>query len=200
MRNRQRGNALVIVLATLGIVAAIAGALVIGVWSNAAYGNRTEARIDAVWEQNSNVYSSMASSIAEIANVAEESVLQQKEYITQALDARYGSNGSQALFQWLQEQNPALDIGVYKQLSTLIEAKRTEFQQSQKILVDVKRQYITALGNPLQGFFLNVAGYPKLNIGYPRGSEDDYAVIISSQTREVFETGEDVDLSPFKRD
>lgn len=189
-------NALVI--GGLAVAAVVVGIFVLLFLNAAAYGNRMEARLDAIVQDNENVYSTMAASIAEIANVAEESVKQQRQYLTDALAARYGSDGSQALFQWLQEQNPALNIAIYEKIAQVIESKRNEFQSAQTRMIDVKRQYVTSLGSPIYGLFLKAAGYPKVNVGYPRGTADDYQAVVNQQAREAFDTGVDQGLQPFK--
>ena len=46
----------------------------------------------------------------------------------------------------------------------VVESTQKEFQQSQTQLLDIKRSYETALGTVWQGFWLGMAGYPKIDL------------------------------------
>jgi hypothetical protein len=102
--------------------------------------------------------------------------------VTAALEGRYGEDGSRAVFQFIQEQNPQIDSTVYVQLQRIIESGRTEFAAAQTRLVDQRRVYETALGSFWQGTWMSVAGYPRINL-------EDYAIVSTARADEAFRTG-----------
>jgi hypothetical protein len=160
-------------------------------FSAATNGNETENQLEAVWEDNENIYSAMASTISEMAQVPAMAVADQKDLITAALDSRYGDDGLKATWAWIKEQNPSVDKSLYRDLTQTIKAKRTEFKVAQTRLIDIKRGYKNDLGNPWSGMWLGAAGYPNLNFGYPRGTQDDFEVVTSGKAKKAFETGID---------
>lgn len=159
--------------------------------SAASNGNKSENMIEAVWEDNENVLSTMYQTITEMAQVPTMAKNDIKDIIETALTARYGEDGSKATWQWIKEQNPSVDPGLYTKLSQTIEAKRNEFKIAQTKLIDVKRQYKNELGGPWSGIWLRLAGYPTLNVGYPRGSADDYSIVTTDKANAAFETKRD---------
>lgn len=155
------------------------------------YGNRAEQGIIAAWEQNENVYATYGQKIREAAQVTTMQKDDVQDILSGAIEARYGGDGAQATFSWIQEQNPNVGPEVYIKIQQLIEAGRNEFKVAQTRLIDAKRQYRTELGYLWRGFMLGVAGYPTISVGYPHGSQDDYAAITTVEASNVFETGEE---------
>lgn len=154
------------------------------------YGNRAENEIVAAWENNENILAQYGQKITEAAQVTEMQRDDVAAILTGGLEARYGADGSQAMFQWLQEQNPNVGPEVYTKVQQLVEAGRNEFKVAQTRLVDSKRSYRTALGSLWQGrLWLNLAGYPTINVGFPNGSQDDYSVITTQRAGDAFESG-----------
>jgi len=183
----QRGGAVVV---TLLIIAAIAGTLIASYVTNANYGNRAEQTLRATWEDNENVLAQYSLKISEIAQVPAMYRNDVTSIYKEVLAGRYGDNGSQAMFQFLKEQNPQIDAGLYKAIQQAMEAGRNEFRVAQTRLVDQKRVYVTNLGYLWKGYWLETAGYPTLNVGY-NGGVDDFEIITSEYAIEAFETGVD---------
>ena len=144
--------------------------------------NRMENQIVATFEDNKNVLAQYSNRIAEAAQIPAMQRDDLVAVVTAALDARYGEEGSKAMFQFIQEQNPNIDSSVYTQLQRMIEAGRIDFATAQTRLIDQKRVYETALGSFWQGMWMRVAGYPKINL-------DDYKIVTNSRTEEAFKTG-----------
>jgi len=176
-------------LSLLGVVAVVG--LTLGVSYVSAFndGNRSEQEILASWENNENVLAQYGLKITEAAQITDMQRDDVAAILTGGLDARYGSEGSQAAFQWIQEQNPNVDSTVYVKIQQLVEAGRNEFKVAQTRLIDSKRGYRTRLGSFWRGTFLGFAGYPQLNVGFPNGSTDDYEAITTSRASSAFETG-----------
>ena len=144
--------------------------------------NRMENQIVATFEDNKNVLAQYSNRIAEAAQIPAMQRDDLVAVVTAALDARYGEEGSKAMFQFIQEQNPNIDSSVYTQLQRMIEAGRIDFATAQTRLIDQKRVYETALGSFWQGMWMRVAGYPKINL-------DDYKIVTNARTEEAFKTG-----------
>lgn len=186
MKSTQRGAvsaALITVLGLLGVVVTVAVVLVIMLVNAANYGNRTEVEIKKVWENNQNILGQYTLKVQEVAQVPAMYKDDLKEVMTSVMTARMGADGSKAMFQWFQEQNIPFDSSMYVKVQQVIEAGRNEFQNAQTRLVDVKGVYETQLGNIPEGWFLKIAGYPKINLA-------DYKPVVAGNTREVFEKGE----------
>jgi hypothetical protein len=168
------------------IVAIVLGAFVgVGAVSYiSAYNtaNRMERSIVATDENNRNILAQYGNRVAEAAQVPAMQRDDLTAVVTAALEGRYGEDGSRAVFQFIQEQNPQIDSTVYVQLQRMIEAGRIEFAAAQTKLVDQKRIYETSLGSFWQGTWMSVAGYPRIDL-------DEYQIVSTARADEAFQTG-----------
>lgn len=163
----------------------LAGIIAIGAVSYiSAYnmGNRMEQNIIATDTNNRNILAQYGNRVSEAAQVPAMQRDDLTQVVTAALEGRYGEDGSQAVFQWIQEQNPQIDSTVYVQLQRIIESGRIEFANAQTQLVDQRRVYETALGTFWGGTWLKIAGYPSIDL-------DEYQIVSTSRADEAFETG-----------
>lgn len=145
------------------IVLVIVGAIATYI-STANYGNRAEQEIQAAYENRTNILSQYTLKMQEAAQVPEMYKNDFKEVLQSAMTGRYGANGSQATMQWIKENNLQFDSGMHKKLQTLIESGRNEYQTAETRLIDIIRVYKTNLGYVWTGFWLNLAGYPKIDL------------------------------------
>lgn len=155
--------------------------------SAANYGNRTENALKAKMEDNENIYANGTQKVMEIAQVPTMYKNDLKEIVTAAIQGRYGENGSQATFQWLKEQNPGLDSAMYVEIQQVIESFRDEFKNAQTQMLDQRRAYENALGYVWQGFWLNMAGYPKIDL-------NKFTIVTTDKARQTFETKRDTGI------
>lgn len=146
------------------------------------YAVTAENGIKAAYTDNQNVLSSYTVKIQEMAQVPAMYKDDLKEVYTAAIQGRYGEDGSKAMFQWLQEKNPELNSTLYSSLQQTMEAGRNEFKVHQTVLIDKKREYETQQGLFMRGFFIKLAGFPKINL-------DEYKVVLDSKTNASFESG-----------
>lgn len=154
-------------------------------------GNTLEQKIIATNENNKNVLSTYYQKVQEAAQVPGMMKDDLKEVINGALASRYGADGSKAVFNMIKENYPGVvDASLYQKIQQIVEAGRDEFKVAQTVLVDQKRMYKTFLGSFWGGMMLKLAGYPKINIGF-MNSQDDFPVILTSQTENVFKAGKE---------
>lgn len=189
----------------LGIVAAGAFLTLGGtVASCASYhntANRLENSVRAQASQNQNAYDSFWKSIVEMSQVNDAYKEDFKAVLMGGMEARYGKSGSQAVMQWIQEQNPSLDPTVYTKLQTAIEAGRTRFANEQELLLDKQRSYRDHLGSVSGGIWAGFTGHPREVMGPTAPTTDldgdgkitvlDYPIVTSARTASAFSTGQD---------
>jgi hypothetical protein len=123
-----------------------------------------ENGLTAQYKQDQNNYDSLYKKVTETAGVTDKYAQDFKNIYDGVMKGRYGDNGSHAMFQMLKEQNPQLDVGVYKQLQQVIEAGRESFAAEQKTLLDKKRIYENTLNRIPGGLFAKAMGFPKIDL------------------------------------
>lgn len=170
------------VLICVGLLGSLAAVGIVSYVSAYNTGNRLEQNIKAAFDQNKNVLSQYSNKVAEAAQVPAMQRDDLTKVVEAALTSRYGESGSKAMFQWIQEQNPNINSEVYTKLQQIIEAGRNDFQQAQTEFIDKKRVYETQLGFLWRGFWLKLAGYPKINLA-------DYKIVTDDRTEEAFKSG-----------
>lgn len=148
------------------------------------YGVRAEQGIKSAWENNENILGQYSLKVVEAAKVPDKYTEDLRSVYRDAMTGRYGEDGSGAVMQWIQEQNPQLSPEMYTNLQNIIEAGRTKFENAQTELVDRKRAYQIELNSFWSGMMLSIAGYPKIDL-------DDYKIITSEHAKETFESGVD---------
>lgn len=175
----QRGGVWTVVLVILVVIGLIAGVIASSYISAHNYGNTMERQLEAIKTDNRNIYAQYGQKVLEVAQVPDMYIADVVKVTTAALEGRYGPDGSKAVFQWIQEQNPNVDPSLYRAVQQVIEAGRSDFENGQRRLIDVRRQYETALGYFWQGLWLRIAGYPKVNLA-------DFDIVSTDRADEVF--------------
>jgi len=150
---------------------------------------QAENGIVAQYEQNQNDYDNMWKKFKEMAQVPEMYVEDLKKVYDGAIKARYGENGSQAAIQFITEHNPNFDASMYTKLQSAIEAGRNGFEADQKQLIDKKRQYEVLLGGTKALFVGFWFGFPRIDL-------DQYDIVTSDATQDVFKEkkSDEIDL------
>jgi hypothetical protein len=165
----------------VGGIALIGGSSYVSAYNT---GNRLENVIEATFTDNKNVLAQYSNRIAEAAQIPAMQRDDLSAVVTAALGARYGDEGSQAMFQFIQEQNPTIDSAVYVELQRIINGGRKDFEIAQTRLIDQKRVYNTALGSFWGGTWMRVAGYPKIDL-------DDFVIVTNARTEDAFNSGQE---------
>jgi len=142
--------------------------------------NTFEVGIPAQYEQNKNDYDNFFKKIKEMAQVPDMYVNDFEEIIGKDMEGRYGADGSKAIFQWIQEHDIKLDTALYIKIQQAIEVGRNQFAANQSNLIAVGQAYDNYRADPLNGFFANLLGYPKIDL-------NKYGIVTSEHTEKVFE-------------
>ncbi len=158
--------------------------------SAANYGNSAEQTIEGQVKNNQTTLSNMTNQVIEVAKVPGMYAKDLKEIIQAALEGRYGADGigdGGPLLVAITEAYPGqTDPQLYRNIQTVISAKRDEFAADQRALIDRVRAYKTKLGAIPDKWFLGWAGYPQIDLTAAK-----YNPIISASTVEAFQTGID---------
>ena len=132
------------------------------------------------------------SQLAEVADVKmEKSKNAFKEIYPALMEGRYGK-GDGSLMKWVTESNPQFDLNaaanLYDKLAVAIEANRQEFFIEQQKLIDYNREQRASLKKFPGSWFLE-------------SSDTIHIVVVTSATtKETFRTGEENDISIYKKD
>lgn len=170
------------VLGALGSFMALVVMVVIGYVNFGNNANQFEIIIKAQYKQNQNNYDNGWKEVMEKAQIPDMYTNRLQELYRTAMTGRYGQDGSKALFQFLQEQNPTLDPEIFRQIQQSIETFRKRFEAEQKTLIAKKQTYETYLYATYAGRFYNMIG------GYPRIDLDEYDIVTSEKTTEDFKS------------
>lgn len=145
------------------------------------YAVDSEKLISKTYLDMENILSQGSTQVIEAASVSSEYAEQVRSLLVDTTAARYGEGGSQATFQFLYEDNPQLDPAMSTKIQQMVESFRNKFQNSQSKFIDVREDYIAKQNYLWAGFWIRVAGYPKLNM-------DDYQIISSKYAKDSFES------------
>lgn len=181
----QRGavsGAVLALFAFVGLLVAIGGGFVSMYFSASNYGVAAETGLEAVWTNNQNILGQYTLKIQEMAQVPEIYKNDLKDVLQAEFSGRYGKDGSQASMQWIKERANTFDSSMYTKIQQVMEAGRNEFQAAQTRLIDEKRAYVTELGTVPKKWFLEMAGFPKVDL-------NKYKPVVAGDTAKAFETG-----------
>ena len=116
----------------------------------------------------------------------------QADSVTAQIEARYGEGGSQAMMQWIKENNHA-GVGpkAIQEIMRKITAGRQGFSDAQERLLDKCRGYKRLQRQPYSGWWLSFAGYPSDEYNEEGGNGKLCRAVTSKGAKKAFETGEE---------
>lgn len=175
------------VLMVLGLF--VAGGLVMTFFNYKNQAVQLENLAKAAQDDNKVVFDKTWKVLQQKAGVTDKYSESFKSIYVDLMDARYGAedkNGS-PLFKFIRESNPNFDQALFLDLSRSIESLRNEFANSQKRLIDIKREHDNLRTVFPGSLFLSFAGVRELEI----------TIVTSSKTEKVFQTGKEDDVNLF---
>ena len=178
----SKKGVIILIVCLLGIPALVAGSLFatyVGVHNKSV---RFEANVEKFHTETMNVLSGYTMRIKDMAQVPNMYKNDLMDVIQATFEGRYGENGSQAVFQFIQEQNLQLDSEMYKNIQASMEAGRNEFKVSQSRKLDICAGYEIYANQFFTSIVHGIAGFPKKDI------DDMCTIITDAQTDRVFET------------
>lgn len=169
----------------LAAVIAIGGFVIMNYASAVRTGVDSEAAIEAAWQNNRNVLGNYTTKIAEMAQIPDIQRDNLERVLETSLSARYGDDGSQAVFQFIQENYAGqLDNTLYQNIQNEMAAGRADFTNKQTILLEKLAVYERQRGYMWSGFWLKLAGFPKKDLS-------KFNIVTSSHADRAFDTGID---------
>ena len=116
-------------IAIFGVFGVIGGLLFMTYVSNFNYGNEAEKVIQAEYLEMENILGQYSLKVSEAVQVPGMKTDDLKSVMKEAMTGRYGANGSQATFQWIQENYPGqVSDELYSKIQIIIEAGRNKFE------------------------------------------------------------------------
>jgi hypothetical protein len=138
-------------------------------------------RIEAQYIANKSNYDSMWKKFKEMTQVSELQAEQFKDVYTGLIEGR--NKDTSLLFRMVQEQNPALSHEIYSNLQREIASSRNVFDNNQKKIVDIIREYNTRIHTGT-GFIFNAF------FNFQPIDANKY-IVTSDKTSNAFETNKD---------
>lgn len=142
---------------------------------------------DAKVKDNQSEFDNMWKKISQTAEIPDKQKDAFKEVFVEYAKARTSSNAG-SVMNWVQENNPAIDLSIYNQILNIVTASRDGWTMRQKELVDISRQYNNNLAIFPRNLMLKLCGFQVV----------DPQIITSSRTEKAFESGKDDDVSLFQ--
>lgn len=140
-----------------------------------------EEGIVAQYDDNKNSYDNMWKKFKEVSQVPSMYTEDLKKVYDSAIQSRYGKEGSQAMFQWLKENNPNFDASMYTKIQQVVESGRNSFKANQTALLDKKRVYQTELRQFPTNIVAGLLGFPEIDL-------DKYGIVTSEDTEQAFDS------------
>lgn len=169
-----------LLLIVVGVLVALI-VLCIGSYISANnHGATMDARLKAKYTDMENVLATGAKKVQEVVQVPDMYRDDFEKIVKADMQGRYGAGGSKAAFQWLKERNLNYDSAVYTKVQQVIAGFRNKFENAQSSMIGVKQLYETDVDSAWLGFWLRMAGKPKVALS-------EYQIISSDFAQKAFE-------------
>lgn len=143
---------------------------------------KIEAKYKAQLQANKSNHSAMWTKVKQLTQVTDKQAEQFKDVYTSLIEGR--NKDENLLFKMIKEDNPNLSEDVYKQLSEEIVTGRNVFDNNQKQLSDIAREYNSYINTHL--IMKTLTGREEID-----ASKD---IVISAATNDTYNTGIESDI------
>lgn len=174
------------ILGILGIVLLLGAIIGSVIWSHRNTAVALEEKIKAQYVSNQSNHDNMWKKFKEMTQVTDLQANQYKEVYQQLIADR--NKDTNLLFKMVMEDNPKLDGAVYTQLQREIAAGRSTFDNNQKTMADIIREY--------NAFVRRCIVMSWMTGRQPKNVED--FIVTSNKTQKVFDSGKDDDIINLK--
>lgn len=166
MKTNQKGFSVitVLLLCVVGGIITLAAFAISNYLSYSNYAASIESKLEALFENNKNIMAQGQQRVLEIAQVPGMYRDDYAKLVHDDISGRYGADGAKAQMLWLKERNLNFDSSMHQKIQQEVAAFRIEYQNAQTVMLDVRRQYAESLDRPYDGFWLRLAGRPKVNL------------------------------------
>lgn len=198
------GKAILIGAVTVFVLVLTLVASAVG-WYNDAVS--LEESTKAQFRDNKNEYDAFWKKVKEVAQVPEQYKEDFKDILVSETAAKFGDQGSQAMFQWFKDRNINFDASLYTKVQNVIESGRDDFKRSQTLLLDKQRKYSVHVKSVRGKILSGITGMPNAVHGElaPRSDLDgdgvltvlDYPIVTSKRTEKAFADGADDEINVF---
>ncbi len=178
---------LVVGLSVLGAIILIVVFSVANILSIRGNMIELEEQFKAQYVSNQSNYDSMWKMFKESAQVTDKQAEDFKEVYTSIISGRYDGDSGQ-LMQMIKEDNPQMSTELYTELQRQIESGRKTFDNNQKKVTDIIREYNTYI----KKHFIVASILNK----EPMNAED--YIVTSEKTDAAFQSGQDEEIKMFE--
>lgn len=178
---------LAIGLSIFGAVVLIIVFTIANILSTRGHMIELEEQFKAQYVSNQSNYDSMWKTFKESAQVTDKQAEDFKEVYTAIISGRYDGDSGQ-LMQMITEDNPQMSTELYTELQRQIESGRKTFDNNQKKITDVIREYNTYV----KKHFIAAAILNKEPV-----NAEDY-IVTSARTDAAFDSGQDEEVKMFE--
>lgn len=123
-----------------------------------------EEQISALHKDSENVLAQYSLKVVEASGVAKAYRTDLVAVTKEAMQGRYGADGSGAAWQWIKEQNPTVDPSIRIKIAQIVDGGRSNFENSQRIKLDVCKVYKEQLRYAIGGTIKSLMGFPKVDL------------------------------------
>lgn len=171
-----------IILATLLSLILAISIPMMTIWSHRNTMVELDERVNAQYASNKSTYDNMWKKFKEMTQVTDLQTEKMKELYTDLISGR--NKDENLLFKMVKEDNPTLDQSIFTSLQNEIASSRNAFNNSQKQITDIIREYNTYVKKKF--ITATICGYDTKNA-------DDF-ITTSNRTDKAFEEKKDDEI------
>jgi hypothetical protein len=148
----------------IAVAAVVALLLAMSYTSNASYGARVEREIQAIQQTKVSILVHYRMRVREVVQVPESHSAEFAEVLEHAISDWHEADGMRSAVKWIKDHGLQFTGAEYNHIRTCIELGQSDYRREEIRLAATVRAYRTNLGYVWSGFWLQVAGYPSIDL------------------------------------